>query len=128
MYNHHSRDFIEQFFWSIFDGRFPIRMLNRRMRGRFQVLGRIGIKCYQWSNGNDFALVFIDSIIVCMLLKLWAKIINRDVEFTWRGTLRIGGMYQKVRESELIVICASKSFLNINQSTRAVLYATKTTI
>ena len=128
MYTHHSRDFIEQFFWSIFGRRFPIWMLNRRMRGRFQVIGRVGIKCYQWSNGNDFALVFIDSIIVCMLLKFWAKSKKRYVEFTGRGSLRIGGMCQKVRESELIVICASKSFLNINQSTRAVLYATKTTI
>ena len=39
------------------------------------------MKCYQCTNGNDFALVFIDSIIMCMLLKLWAKIKNRDCEF-----------------------------------------------
>ena len=68
-------------------------MLIRRLRRRFQVLGGIGMKCYQWSNSNALALVFIDSTIMCMLLKLGAKIKNRDVEKT---------MFHKI--SRLVVI------------------------
>ena len=52
------------------------------------------MKCYQWFNGNALALVFIDLTMMCMLLKLGAKMSKcRDVEKT---------MFHKI--SRLVVI------------------------
>ena len=70
-------------------------MSIRRLRGHLQVIGGIGIKYYQWSNSNAFALVLIDSTIMCILLTLGAKIKNRDFEFTGRRASGFKGVCTK---------------------------------
>ena len=52
----------------------------------------IGVECYQRSNSIAFALVFFDSIIVGMLLKLGAEGRSGDVEFAGRDTFTIKGV------------------------------------
>ena len=59
--------------------------------------GVVGLKCYQWSCGSAFAAVFIGSTIMCVLLKLGAKVTNRDVKFTVSGCFWDFGMYQKIK-------------------------------
>jgi len=56
--------------------------------GVFKLYRGIGCKCYQWSNDNALTLAFIDSSIICMLLKIGAILENNCVEFIGRGCLR----------------------------------------
>ena len=60
-----------------------MRVLIRCLRWRFQVIGGIGIKCY------SIALVSFDSTIMCLLLKLGAKVQSRGIEFTGRSAFGI---------------------------------------